>query len=55
MWPVFTGLMILWFILKFILHKGGYVHMILIGAIAIGGVQFLVDRKTRYHKTQDGQ
>jgi hypothetical protein len=41
--------------LKFILHKGGYVHMLLIGAIAIGGVQLLVDRKTRYHKAQDGQ
>ena len=55
MWPVFTGLMILWFILKVFLHKGGYVHMILIGAIAIGGVQLLVDRKTRYHKAQDRQ
>ncbi len=55
MWRVFTGLMILWFILKFILHKGGYVHMLLIGALAIGGVQLLVDRKTRYHKSQEDQ
>ncbi|MEP6568686.1 MAG: hypothetical protein ABJC10_02845 [Acidobacteriota bacterium] len=53
MWFAFTILMALWFVLKFLMHKGGYVHIILIGAIAIGVVQLMVERKNRYHKAAD--
>jgi len=51
MWFVVSGLMAVWFILKFVLHKGGYVHMLLIAAISIAVVQLIADRKARYHKT----
>jgi hypothetical protein len=44
------GLLILWFILKFALHKGGYVHILLIGAIAVLFLHLLAYRKTQYHK-----
>jgi len=53
MWVVFTILMALWFVLKFILHKGGYVHMVLIAAIAIMVVELIAERNARYHKTLD--
>ena len=53
MWVVFTMLMFVWFVLKFVLHKGGYVHMFLIAAIAIMVVQLIAERNARYHKSFD--
>ena len=53
MWVVFTILMALWVILKFSLHQGGYVHMLLIAAIAIMVVQLIAERNARYHKSFD--
>lgn len=55
MWIAFTILMVLWVILKFLLHKGGYVHMLIVGAIAIAVVQLIAERNARYHKTADNQ
>jgi len=52
MWRAFTILMILWIVLKFILHKGGYVHMIVVAAISIAVVQLIAERKNRYHERQ---
>jgi uncharacterized membrane protein len=51
MWFVSGSLFVVWFILKFLLHKGGFVHILLIACISILGVQLLAYRKTRYHKT----
>lgn len=51
MWIVSAGLLIVWFILKFPLHKGGYIHILLIGAISVLVVQLAAYRKTQYHKT----
>lgn len=49
MW-VFSGvLFVVWFILKVVLHKGGYVHILLIFAITVFVVQTLAVRNTRYH------
>ena len=49
MW-IFSGVLFVgWFILKFFLHKGGYVHILLIAAITVFVVQTLADRNTRYH------
>ena len=50
-----VGLFLLWFILKFALHKGGYVHIVLIGAFAVLVVHLLAYRKTQYHKSSAGQ
>ncbi len=44
------GLLVLWFILKFGLQKGGYVHIFLVGAIAVLVLHLLAYRKTQYHK-----
>ncbi len=51
MWVLSAALFAVWFILKFFLHKGGYVHILLIASLSILGVQLLAYRKTQYHKT----
>lgn len=50
MWVLSGALFVVWFILKFFLHKGGYVHILLIGSLSTFGVQVLAYRKTQYHK-----
>ena len=51
MWAASGALLLVWFILKFILHKGGFVHILLLTAISVAGVQFIAYRKTRYHRS----
>jgi hypothetical protein len=53
MWIAFTILMVLWILLKFVLGKGGYVHMLVVAAISIAVVQLITERKNRYHKASD--
>ena len=53
MWLAFRFLIALWLIFKFVLHWGGYVHMVLVAAIAIMVVQLIAERNARYHKTFD--
>jgi hypothetical protein len=53
MWIAFTILMAVWFVLKFILHKGGYVHILVIGAISVLVVQLIAERKTQHHRTSN--
>jgi hypothetical protein len=49
MW-IFSGvLLVVWLILKFGLHKGGYVHILLLFSLTLAVIQFMTDRKTRYH------
>jgi hypothetical protein len=50
MWLIGSVILAIWFILKFLLHKGGYVHLLLILSLSMYGVQILADRKTRYHR-----
>ena len=47
MWFAVVVLMAIWFVLKFLLHKGGFVHILLLTAISIAVVQLMADRKTR--------
>ena len=49
MWAATGALLLVWFILKFVLHKGGFIHILLLTAISVAGVQFIAYRKTRYH------
>ena len=49
MWFAVGLLMAIWFVLKFVLHKGGFVHILLLTAISIFVVQVMAHRKTRYH------
>jgi hypothetical protein len=53
MWNAFTILMVLWILLKFVLGKGGYIHMIVVAAISIAVVELIAGRKNRYHKASD--
>ena len=53
MWIAIALLMTAWFVLKVIFHKGGYVHMFLVAAIAIFVVRLIAQRKAHYHQTSD--
>jgi len=50
MWALSAILFIVWLVLKFLLHKGGFVHILLLGAISIFVVQLVAYRKTRYQR-----
>jgi hypothetical protein len=54
MWVLSSLVLLIWFILKFLLHKGGYVHILLIASLSMYVVQILAARKTRYHKNPAG-
>jgi len=49
MWIVSTLILAVWLVLKFVMHKGGYVHILLLLGLSILGVQIIAYRKTRYH------
>ena len=55
MWPAVAILLIIWMVLKFGFGKGGFVHILLVTAISVAIVQFLTDRKTRYHNKSTGR
>lgn len=48
MWIAGAGLLVVWFILKFGLNKGGFVHIFLLTGISILVIQIAAYRKTRY-------
>ena len=50
MWIVGSSLLVVWFILKFAFHKGGFVHILLITGISILVIQIVAYRKTRYQR-----
>jgi uncharacterized membrane protein len=55
MWALSAILFIVWFVLKFLFHKGGFVHILLLGAISIFVVQLLAYRKTRHQRLSSGR
>jgi hypothetical protein len=54
MWALSAILFLVWFVLKFLLHKGGFVHILLLGAISVFVVQLIAYRKTRYQRLSSG-
>jgi len=50
MWIVGSGLLVVWFIVKFVFHKGGFVHIFLLAGISILVIQIVAHRKTRYQR-----
>jgi len=50
MWVAAGVLVLIWLVLTFVFHMKGFVHMFLIAAISVAGVQLLADSKTRYHR-----
>jgi hypothetical protein len=55
LWAVSAGLFLVWFVLKFLLHKGGFVHILLLGASSLFVVQYTAYRKTRYQRISSGR
>lgn len=54
MWVVSAVILIIWLVLKFVLHKGGYIHILLLLGISIFVVRLIAYRKTRYHAAASG-
>ena len=50
LWLTGSLLLILWIITKFLLHKGGMVHLLLVAALSLFVIQFAQDRRTREYK-----
>ncbi len=44
-WLLAISLFVTWFVGKFILGKGGFIHIILLCAVAVAVVQFVHDRR----------
>jgi hypothetical protein len=47
-WKVGSGLLIAWAILYFLLHKRGWIHMLVLGGISLLFIHLLAYRKTKY-------
>ena len=54
MWVVSAVILTIWLVLKFVLHKGGYVHILLLLGLSILVVQIIAYRNSRYHATSSG-
>jgi hypothetical protein len=50
LWIFGAILTALWFVAKFLLHKGGMIHIILMIAIASFIIQFVQDRRTKEYE-----
>lgn len=51
MWIAGSLLLVVWFILKFVFHKGGFVHILLLTGISILVIQLVAHRKARYQRS----
>lgn len=47
LWYTGSLLVLIWFVLKFILHKGGAIHILLFLAISFYVIQLAQDRRTK--------
>jgi Flp pilus assembly protein TadB len=50
LWITGSLLLILWIVMKFLLHKSGMVHLLLMAAMIIFVIQFAQDRRTKEYK-----
>ena len=50
LWTIGAALIALWLILRFIVHKGGFIHILLLGGISLLIIQFAAYRKARYQR-----
>jgi len=55
LWLAAAGFLVVWFVLKFLLHKSGFIHVLLLTAISLFVVQFAAYRKTRYQRLSSGR
>jgi len=50
LWIVAAGFVVIWAVEKFLLHKGGMVHVIIMIAVSIFLIQFVQDRRTKAYQ-----
>jgi len=50
LWIVGSLLVVIWLVEKFLLHKGGMVHVILMIAVSIFLIQFVQDLRTKEYQ-----
>jgi hypothetical protein len=50
LWIVGSILFVIWLVEKFLLHKGGMIHVILMIAASIYLIQFVQDRRTKAYQ-----
>jgi Flp pilus assembly protein TadB len=50
LWIVGSILVVVWLVAKFVLHKSGMVHVILLIALASFVIQFVQDRRTKAYE-----
>ena len=50
LWIVGSAFLLAWLILKFLLHKGGWVHMLVFGALIFFVIQFAQDWRTKEYE-----
>ena len=53
MWGASALVLLVWFVLKFVLHKGGYIHILLLLGLSLLVVRIIAYRKTQYHLKAD--
>jgi hypothetical protein len=54
LWWIGSGLLAIWFTLRFVLQKHGWVHMLLLAGISVLVVQIAAYRKTQYQTKHRG-
>lgn len=50
LWILGAGLLVLWFVMNVLLHKGGFVHILLLGGISLLIIQFAAYRRSCYQR-----
>jgi Flp pilus assembly protein TadB len=50
LWITGSLLLILWIIAKFLLHKSGMIHLLLMAAVIFFVIQFAQDRRTKEYQ-----
>lgn len=54
LWIVGSVMVVIWFVEKFLFHKSGMVHVVLMIAVSMYLIQFVQDRRTReYQRSLD--
>lgn len=50
LWILGAAQILVWFVLKFVFHKGGFVNTLLLGGISFLVVQFAAERRARFQR-----
>jgi hypothetical protein len=54
-WWIGSGLLVFWFLLRFVIGKKGWVHLLLLAGITVLIIQLTAYRKTQYENRARGR